>query len=86
MDNMKSTLELGTKAQIEAAKAKSWTSYYVDGYTALLGDYYGCDADPIGVKLPEMETVNVNNTTQLTAIVSRNTRVRCFWYRRCKCR
>ena len=30
MDNMKSTLELGTKAQIEAAKAKDWTSYYVD--------------------------------------------------------
>lgn len=58
-----------TKAQVEAAKAKGWTSYYVDGYTALLGHYYGCDADPIGIKLPEMEAVNVSSTIQLTATV-----------------
>lgn len=59
-----------TKAQAAAIKARGWTPYYIDGDNiALLGYYYGCDADPTGIKLPEMETVNVNSTTQLTATV-----------------
>ena len=59
-----------TKAQVAAIKARGWTPYYIDGDNiALLGYYYGCDADPTGIKLPEMETVNVNSTTQLTATV-----------------
>ena len=58
-----------TKAQVEVVKTKGWTSYYADGYTALLEPYYGCDADPVSIKLSELETIGVNNTIQLTATI-----------------
>ena len=59
-----------TKSQVTAVKAKGWTPYYWNGSEWL--EYEGSDdepTEPISITLPEMETVNVNSTIQLTPTI-----------------
>ena len=57
-----------TKTQVTAVKAKGWTPYYayVSGNILEWAEYEGYDDSPVNITLPEMETVNVNSTIQLT--------------------
>ena len=59
-----------TKSQVTAVKAKGWTPLYHNGTEWL--EYEGSDdepTEPISITLPEMETVDVNSTIQLTPTI-----------------
>ena len=59
-----------TKSQVTVVKAKGWTPLYYNGTEWL--EYEGSDdepTEPISITLPEMETVDVNSTIQLTPTI-----------------
>lgn len=55
-----------TTIQVEAAKAKGWTPYLYDVSQKKTVLYVGSSDNPTAITLPIFETVNVNETIQLT--------------------
>ena len=61
-----------TKSQVAAVKAKGWMPYYYDSTEKNWLEYEGSEdepTEPTSITLPEMETVNVNSTIQLTPTI-----------------